>query len=192
MPRASSTPRHRVPLPASGFTAEEWRLVTKLPAEVMIATISIQDDGPRHGDAGAARTQRRTVAEGLAGLDAIAAGRGSDSDLVRAVVAAIYAEPEEDRPQEPAHRDDPQALRARVLADCRRVVEILRAGADPADGAAYHHWVRQVAVRVCAASRSGGVLGIAGDRIGSPEGTFGDAPEPDLGRFLDELGAALS
>jgi predicted transcriptional regulator len=34
------------------------------------------------------------VAEGLAGLDAIAAGRAFDSDLVRAVVAAIYAENE--------------------------------------------------------------------------------------------------
>jgi hypothetical protein len=143
----------------------------------MIATISVQDGS----EPGTARTQRHTVAEGLAGLDAIAAGRGSDSDLVRAVVAAIYAEPEEDRPQEPAHRDDPAAHRARVLADCRRVVELLRASADPADSAAYRHWVQQVAVRVVAAARSGGVLGIAADRIGSPERGF-----------LDELGAALS
>jgi hypothetical protein len=182
MPRASSTPRHRAPLPASGFTANQWRLVTKLPAEIMIATIAIQDDAsPRHSDPTAAGKQRHTVAEGLAGLDAIAAGRSSDSDLVRAVVAAIYAEPEDDRPQESPHRDDPQAGRAQVLADCRRVVDILRASADPADGAAYRHWVQQVAVRVCAAARSGGVLGIAGEAIGSPERSF-----------LDELGAALS
>jgi hypothetical protein len=170
-----------VPSPANGFTAEQWRSVTKLPAEVMVATISIQDSGPR-----------QTVAEGLAGLDAIAAGRNSDSDLVRAVVRAIYAEPEEDRPQEPAHREHPQATRAQVLADCRRVVEILRASADPADGAAYRHWVRQVAVRVCAASRSGGVLGIAGDGFGSRERTPGEAREPNLDQFLDALGAALS
>jgi hypothetical protein len=182
MPRASSTPRHRVPLPASGFTAKQWRLVTKLPAEIMIATIATQDDGsPRPGDPAVARRQRHTVAEGLAGLDAIAAGRSSDSDLVRAVVAAIYSEPEEDRPQEPAHRADPQARRAHVLADCRRVVDILRASADPADGAAYRHWVQQVAVRVCAAAQSGGVLGIPGEAIGTP-----------ARRFLDELGAALS
>lgn len=183
MPRASSTPRHRVPLPASGFTAEQWRLVTKLPAEVMIAAIAIQDSGPPpgHGDPGEGRKQRHTVAEGLAGLDAIAAGRSSDSDLVRAVVAAIYAEPEEDRPGEQAHPDDPQTIRSAVLADCRRVVDVLRASADPADGAAYRHWVQQVAVRVCAAARSGGVLGIAAGQIGSPQR-----------RFLDELGAALS
>lgn len=191
MPRASSTPRHRVPFPASGFTAPQWRLITKLPAEVMIATIAVREDqSPPDADFGVAQKRRHTVAEGLAGLDAIAAGRSSDSDLVRAVVAAIYAEPEEDRPQEPAHRE-PQAMRAQVLADCRQVVDILRASADPADGAAYRHWVQQVAVRVCAAARSGGVLGLAVEPGFSP-GASGDGREPELDRFLAELGAALS
>jgi hypothetical protein len=175
MPRASSTPRHRVPHPATGITVEAWRLVSKLPAEVMIATVSIRDgvqeDHSRRSDASPARTQRRTVAEGLAGLDAIAAGRSSDSDLVRAVVAAIYAEPEEDRPQPLADRDGPRAELAQVLADCRRVVDVLRTGADPADAAVYGHWVQQVAVRVCAAS--------------------GSAGEPGRRGFLDDLAVAL-
>jgi hypothetical protein len=164
MPRASSTPRRPAQLAASGFTAEQWRLLSKLPAEVMIATVSLWDDGPR-----------RTVAEGLAGLDAIAAGRWSDSDLVRAVVAAIYAEPEEDPP--PVARPpvlDPLARQAQVLADCRRVVAALRASADPADSAAYRHWVQQVAVRVCRAARSGGA-----PATGATD------------HFLDQLGAAL-
>ncbi|HEY8473089.1 MAG TPA: hypothetical protein VIL37_10715 [Natronosporangium sp.] len=178
-----------MPFPASGFTAQQWRLITKLPAEVMIATIAIRDgDSPDDDDSGGVRRRRHTVAEGLAGLDAIAAGRSSDSDLVRAVVAAIYAEPEEDRPEQPAHRD-PQALRTQVLADCRQANEILRAVADPADGAAYRHWVQQVAVRVCAAARSGGVLGLGVEPSfpGQPAGG-----EADLDRFLAELGAALS
>jgi hypothetical protein len=164
MPRASSTPRRPAQLATSGFTAEQWRLLSKLPAEVMIATVSLWEHGPR-----------RTVAEGLAGLDAIAAGRWSDSDLVRAVVAAIYAEPEEDPP--PTVRtagEEPLARQARVLADCRRVVAILRASADPADSAAYRHWVQQVSVRVCRAARAG------------------EAPATGAAdRFLDELGAAL-
>jgi hypothetical protein len=195
MPRASSTPRHPEQLAASGFAAEQWRLLSKLPAEVMIATVSLWESGPRRGAASAARAQRRTVAEGLAGLDAIAAGRWSDSDLVRAVVAAIYAEPEEDPPMvdlapalsgaganrgagaeatDLAPSEDPLAQRARMLAGCRRVVAVLRASADPADSAAYRHWVEQVAVRVCRAAQSGGapVTGAAD-------------------RFLDELGAAL-
>jgi hypothetical protein len=162
---------------ASAFAAEEWRLLVKLPADVMVATVSIEDDGPR-----------QTVAEGLAGLDAIAAGRGWDSDLVRAVVAAIYAEPEEDRAQEPTGPDDPAARRARVLADCRRAVETLRAGADPADAAAYRHWVQQVAVRVCAASHSGDVLGV-GAGSGGPDG---GRVRPAEREFLDQLAAVLA
>jgi hypothetical protein len=174
MPRASSVPGKpagHTPVPAGSgrFAAAQWRLLTRLPAEVMIATISAQDDGAS-----------RTVAEGLAGLDAIAAGRASDSDLVRAVVAAIYSEPEDERPVA-GLPDDAGRSRARVLEDCRRVVDILRADADPADAAAYRHWVQQVAVRVCGATRSGGVFGLAGERITASER-----------EFLDELAAALS
>lgn len=168
MPRASPAPRHPTRLAADGFAADQWRALVRLPAEIMIATIALEDDGPR-----------QTVAEGLAGLDAIAAGRGSDSDLVRAVVAAIYAEPEEDRPG-PGRPAGPDPPRARVLADCRRVAEVLRASADPADAAAYRHWVQQVAVRVCGAARSGGVLGLGSEPIRAGERAF-----------LDELAAAL-
>lgn len=182
MPRASSAPRHPVRLASGGFAAEQWRLLTGLPAEVMIATIALQDDGPR-----------RTVAEGLAGLDAIAAGRGSDSDLVRDVVAAIYAEPEEDRPGSAAERPgaadprhppagaEPEVRRAAVLAACRRVAQILRDSADPADAAAYRHWVQQVAVRVFDAARSGGVLGLTGEAVGPVERVFLDDLAGSLG-----------
>jgi hypothetical protein len=170
MPCASSIPRHPVRLAPHGFAADQWRLLISLPAEVMIATIALQDDGPQ-----------RTVAEGLAGLDAIAAGRGSDSDLVRGVVAAIYSEPEEDRPEPPADLRGPDTRRSAVLADCRRAAEILRSGADPADAAAYRHWVQQVAVRVFGASRSGGVLRLGGEPTGPLER-----------EFLDELTTALA
>jgi hypothetical protein len=169
MPRASPAPRHPAQPAAGGFAATEWRLLTELPAEVMITAIAAQDGGPR-----------RTVAEGLAGLDAIAAGRASDSDLVRAVVAAIFAEPEPDEDRQSA------TDRAQVLDDCRRATDILRASADPADAAAYRHWLQQVAVRVCHATRAGGVLGVGADQVG-------DAGVSSRERaFLDELAAALS
>lgn len=159
MPRTSSVPRYPgSQLVGSAFSAGEWRRLTTLPAEVMIASIAARGD-PAH----------RTVAEGLAGLDAIAAGRGSDSDLVRMVVAAIYSEPEDDRPPEVA---TPAPGLPHVLADCRRVADVLRAGADPADAAAYRHWVQQVAARVFAASRSGGVFGLSGERISASERAF--------------------
>ncbi|MPZ27191.1 MAG: hypothetical protein GEV12_12465 [Micromonosporaceae bacterium] len=169
MPRASSAPRYPVRFAAHGFATDKWRLLTQLPAEIMIATIALREGG-----------SRRTVAEGLAGLDAIAAGRGSDSDLVRAVVAAIYSEPEDDRPEPAAPPDGPPARRSGVLAECRRVADVLR-GADPADAAAYRHWIQQVAVRVFGASRSGGVLGLSGETV-----------PPVEREFLDDLATALS
>jgi hypothetical protein len=168
MPRASSAPRHPArPTPAQlvarGFAPEDWRLLSRLPADIMIATIATQEREPRG-----------TVAEGLAGLDTIAAGRWSDSDLVRAVVAAIFSEPEEEPGREPEAPNDPDGKRSRVLAGCRRAGGILRAGADPADAAAYRHWVQQVAVRVYGATRADASLA------------------PAERRFLDDIAAAIS
>jgi hypothetical protein len=125
---------------------------------------------------------RRTVVEGLAGLDAIAAGRDSDSDLVRAVVAAIYSGSEEGPPPggpEPA--GEPAEFVTRVLERCRQAGQVLRTGTDPVNAQAYRRWVQQVAARVCGASRSGGVLNLGAERISVAEG-----------EFLDELADALS
>src|SRR5256885_15742444 len=81
------------------FTRAEWDRLVKLPGRVVVAATSAQVDSARH-----------TVLEGLAGIDAIAAGRASVSRLVRDVVAAIYHEPHDDPPAaqeflDPAARD---------------------------------------------------------------------------------------
>lgn len=153
---------------ASMFAPDDWRMLIRLPAEVMVATINVQDHGPR-----------RTVAEGLAGLDAIAAGRGSSSALVRAVVAAIYAEPG-DQMTEPAGASASGRLE-QVLTRCQRAARLVRASADPGDAEAYLAWLQEVAVRVCGAARSGGVLGLGGEPIAPAEQAF-----------LDDLATALS
>ena len=139
------------------FAPDEWELLTHLPARVMIAATSAEPGGTR-----------RTVAEGIAGLDAIAAGGGSDSHLVRAVVSAIYTEADRDD-EVPTARDvtDRAAGQPGVLAACRTAAALLRARAEPADAAAYTQWLRTIAGRVCGAAR-------------------GDGP-----RFLDDLGTAL-
>jgi hypothetical protein len=150
------------------YPPAEWELLIRLPAQVMIAATSAEADSPR-----------RTVAEGLAGIESIAAGRASDSDLVRAVVAAIYAQSEDDQPAAEEFTD-PAAGLAEVLAACEATTRVLAARADPADSAAYRQWLQSIAARVCGASRSGGVLGIGGERFSAAER-----------RFLAELGAAL-
>ena len=154
---------------AMAFAPGEWELLTHLPARVIVAATSAEPDGPR-----------RTVAEGLAGIDAIAAGRAFDSDLVRAVVSAIYAEADDDRPAAEEFTDRAAGL-AEVLEACRRATGLLAARADPADSAAYRQWVQSVAARVCGASRSGGLLGLGGEQVSAAER-----------RFLDELAVALA
>jgi hypothetical protein len=162
-----STSAGRVAAPA--YPRHEWELLTGLPARVIVAATSAEPDGPR-----------RTVAEGLAGLDAIAAGRAFDSDLVRAVVAAIYAESGDDRPVAEEFTDRAAGL-AEVLGACREAAGVLAARADPADSAAYRQWVQSIAARVCGASRSGGLFGLGGEHV-----------SPAERRFLDDLAIALA
>ncbi|TDB71017.1 hypothetical protein [Micromonospora sp. KC723] len=149
-----SAGRRAAPLTTAVYSAAEWDLLTTLPGRVLVAAAAPAPGRPP-----------REVAAGLAGLDAVAAGRASDSDLVRAVVASIYAR--HDGGSNPADGlDDLMDL----LAACRAVVKVLRRRADPADSAAYRQWVESVGVRVCHA---------------------GDATGPADRRFLDRLGGAL-
>ena len=155
------------------FTDAEWQLLVRLPGQVVIAATSAEPDAPR-----------RTVSEGLAGIDAIAAGRASDSDFVRDVVRAIYVEGEDSGPvdSEPPTAEeflDRSAGLAEVLTTCRAAAAVL-ARADPADSAAYRQWLQSIAARVCGAARSGGLLGLGGARLSAAERAF-----------LADLGAAL-
>jgi hypothetical protein len=147
------------------FPRTDWGLLTRLPRDVVIAATTAQADSPP-----------RTVAEALAGLNAIAAGRSSDSDLVRAVVAEIYAETGDDEPPAPEVADRVAGVGV-VLQDCRRAAVVLSVGADPADSAAYRHWVQHIAARVCRQARNG-----------EPPG--GVVQERER-RFLADLGVAL-
>src|SRR5262249_25992390 len=161
----SATPQ-RTELPFSG---DEWELLVRLPGRVVVAATSAQPD-----------TARRTVAEGLAGIDAIAAGRASASRLVRDVVAAIYAETGDDEPPAAGEFHDPAGGIAGVLAGCRQAARLLAARAGREDRDAYRHWLEAIAARVCRAARTGGVLGLGGQLV-----------SPAEQRFLAQLGAAF-
>jgi hypothetical protein len=127
---------------------------------VVVAATAVHED-PVH----------RTVAEGLAGIDAIAAGRASASRLVRDVVAAIYDE------DEPDH--DPP-VDGNLLAACRTAVRLLDERVGRLDADAYRNWLVAIATRVCHAARTGGLLGVAGAVV-----------SPAERRFLAELTEAL-
>ncbi|MFF5051785.1 hypothetical protein ACFY1S_01185 [Micromonospora sp. NPDC000663] len=155
----SSAGRRAAPLTTAAYSAAEWDLLTSLPGRVLVAAAAPGPGRPERG-----------VPAGLAGLDAVAAGRAFDSDLVRAVVAAIYAR-HDGAPQPGERLTDLVDL----LAACRAAVRVLRRRADPADSAAYRQWVQSVAARVCRAA----------------PGAAGQPPSPADRRFLDRLGRAL-
>ncbi|MEV4660983.1 hypothetical protein AB0J85_03455 [Micromonospora echinofusca] len=157
----SSAGRRAAPLTTAVYSAAEWDLLTSLPGRVIVAAAAPGTGRPR-----------RTVAAGLAGLDAVAAGRAFDSDLVRAVVVAIYAR--HDGAGEPVDRFTDVVD---LLAACRAATRVLRRRADPADSAAYRQWVQSVAARVCGAAATTGAPPLP--------------PAPADRRFLDRLGVAL-
>ncbi|MER7417700.1 hypothetical protein ABT346_13115 [Micromonospora peucetia] len=156
----SSAGRRAAPLTTAVYSAAEWDLLTSLPGRVIVAAAAPGPGRPRPG-----------VDAGLAGLDAVAAGRAFDSDLVRAVVATIYA-----RHDGAAGPGDLPADVVDLFAACRAATRVLRSRADPADSAAYRQWVQSVAARVCRAAT-----------VGAP----GLPPAPADRHFLDRLGGAL-
>src|SRR2546423_4114324 len=117
--------RQRTELP---FRRVEWDLLVKLPGRVVVAATCAQPDDAR-----------RTVAEGLAGIDAIAAGRASASRLVRDIVAAIYDEPDD------AELTDRPLDIAGGLADCRTAARLLTERAGRLETDAYRHWLGAIA-----------------------------------------------
>jgi hypothetical protein len=156
------------------FAPAEWDLLTRLPRRVLIAAtaVEIAATAVEHG------STRYTVAEGLAGIEAIAAGRASPSRLVRDIVAAIYAEPDDD-PSAAEELTDPQTGIASMLAECRAAARLLADRTPAVDAAAYRGWLSDIAATVCAAARTGGISGSTA--VSAAEQTF-----------LDQLAAALA
>jgi hypothetical protein len=148
---------------ATIFTRAEWDLLVRLPGQVVVAATSAEAD-----------SASRTVAEGLAGISAIAAGLEVANPLVRAVVATIYAERDPESQPTTEEFSDRAAGLAGVIRSCHAAAEILATRTETADSRAYSGWLLSIATSVCEASKSGGLLGIGGTRVGAGERAFLD------------------
>jgi hypothetical protein len=146
---------------ATAFTRAEWDLLVHLPGQVVIAATSAEAD-----------SASRTVAEGLAGISAIAAGLEVSNPLVRAVVGAIYAEGDPEAAPVAEEFSDRAAGLAGVIHSCRTAAVILATRVELADSRAYSGWLTSIAVSVCEASKSGGFMGLGGVQISPAEQAF--------------------
>jgi hypothetical protein len=144
---------------------DEWSLLVRLPGRIVVAATQAVSGPPG-----------RTIAEGIAGIDAVAAGRYSACDLVRDVVAAIYAESDQGPDLAPHSGMTVPA----ALADCRRAACLLARRFSRVDGDGYRSWLLAVAARACQAVLPGGLA----------ERGAHDVPVAERS-FLSQLDAAL-
>jgi hypothetical protein len=155
-----------------------------LPRRVLLAAGAAEPD---HAN--------RTVAEGLAGIEAIAAGLASSSQLVREVVASIYAESWHRATDE--HGDGELGI-LQTLAACRYASEVLAQRCEPADAQAYRNWLYQIAAAVTGAARESQPVVAPGATPGLEPGahegaTVASGPRQAVveDRFLYALGGVL-
>ncbi|WP_018351515.1 hypothetical protein [Longispora albida] len=155
------------------YSGDEWDLLVDLPRSVVIAATTAQADNPR-----------RTVTEGMAGHAGIQAGQIDDSPLVRAVYAELFlkeSDPESDELPAAEVFNNPERGLTEVLTRARRAAVVLAAKAEPEDAIAYRIWIGRIAGTVAEAAKSGGFIGLGGERV-----------TPAERRFLEQLDAALS
>jgi hypothetical protein len=122
------------------FTRAEWDLLVRLPGQVVVAATADPDGTPG------------SMAEAIAGLDAVAAGRGSTNALVRQVVGTIYAEPDSESSVAEGgfgSAADRTSRFVEVLVACRHAAAVLAAHGSAADRLAYERWLTSIAFRVC-------------------------------------------
>jgi hypothetical protein len=147
------------------FNAVEWDSVVNAPAIAGLTVVAAQRGG--------------TVREGLAMAKAYAeaAKQHGSSDLVGAIVSSRP----DLAPREFSSVDD---LNTQGVERIRNAVELLESkGASPEEVEAYKQFTITVAQRAAEADKSGGVLGIGGERVS-------EAEQAALDRIREALGVA--
>jgi hypothetical protein len=157
----------------AAFTDQEWSLLVGLPHSVLSAASAVESD-----------SGRRTLAEGEAGLGAIADGRGSGNALVAAVAAELVdrlgGDPElGEEPPVVVSPEDPATYVTATLDRARAAKALLVARAaeggstvGEGDAGAYRHWLVTIAEAVVGAAPTGSLLGFGGESISEAEQTF--------------------
>ncbi|HEY2947138.1 MAG TPA: hypothetical protein VGJ53_01870 [Micromonosporaceae bacterium] len=150
----------------SVFTDEEWGLLVGLPQSVLTAAAAAEPVG-----------LRRTIAEGDAGLAAIAAGRQSASPLVAAVAEEVISrvgDPEEGEQLSVIRPAEPAEAVASALDRAREAVALLADRVGEGDAGAYRYWLVSIADEVVGAPPAGAPPAPGTDPVTEPERRFRD------------------
>jgi hypothetical protein len=131
------------------FNAEEWEQVVRTPALAALTVIAAQRGG----------SLRESLAAGKAYTEA---REEHESDLI----GEIAATPPSLKPGEFSSKED---LRMGALERVREAVALLESKATLEEVDAYKQFTLSVAQRAAEADKSGGVLGIGGERVSDAE-----------------------
>jgi hypothetical protein len=143
------------------FNAEEWQTIVEGPALAGLIVVSAQRGG----------TIRESVQMAKAYTEAREQHPGGD------LLGELVAQPPT---IEPRQFESSEQLRAEGLARIRDAVALLEGKAEPEEIESYKRFTLSVAERAAEATKSGGVLGIGGERVSDAER-----------QALDEIAAAL-
>ena len=132
------------------FNAEEWQQVAGAPAIAGFIVTTAQKGG----------TIRETMAMGKAYAEA--KKEHGDGDLLGEIVATS---PQPDL----EGLESQEELRVEGLAKLREAVELLESKATPEEVDGYKAFTLTVAQRAAEADKSGGVVGIGGERVSDAE-----------------------
>lgn len=143
------------------FTTDEW---SRLVESAMLASIAVTAAEPS-GLWG-------TLKEGFANAQALAGARGSETPLIKDVVAALTTSEgrtiaSDGLKQRLAGAKAEEAVQ-RSIAALGEVASIVDAKAGP-DAAAFKSWIYENARRVAEASTEGGFLGFGGEKVSAKE-----------------------
>jgi hypothetical protein len=136
----------------SDFDAEQWERIATAPAIAAMYVITAEKGG----------SLRESMAVGKAYAEARKSSTGSA--LVDEIVAGLG-------PAAPERFSSKEQLQAEAVGRIREAKDELAAKGEESDVAAYRDFILAVAQRVAEADKSGGVLGIGGERVTERETT---------------------
>ena len=131
------------------FNAVDWQTITEAPAIAGLIVVTAQRGG--------------TVRESIAMAKAYAAAK---TEHEHELIGEIASKAPQVDPKQFSSKED---LHARGLEKIGEAVALLGGAADPAEVEAYKQFVLGVATRAAEADKSGGVLGIGGERVSDSE-----------------------
>ena len=131
------------------FNAVDWQTITEAPAIAGLIVVTAQRGG----------SVRESVAMARAFAEAL---KEHDQDLIGEVAAKAPS-------IEPRQFSSKEELRTRGVEKIGEAVALLEASAEPDEVEAYRQFVLSVAQRAAEADKSGGVLGIGGERVTDAE-----------------------